>query len=223
MSLIVKDIIKRAMRMHGALASGSDPDATETADYLVALNTLKRSMFGTLIGPRLSPQSVTGVAAQAERGGEYQVTATGAFALTAPANPKSGSRFGVVDAGFNFTTNPCTILGNGQRINSAASYVLSTNGLNARFWFRGDTGNWTLEADYATVFDVIEFPDVLIAYLPYLLNVAIAPEIGADLRPEVVALASEGRAAFARTNASRGADVVDSIIGLASGQPQQAA
>ena len=50
----------------------------------------------------------------------------------------------------------------------------------------------------------------------------IAAEIGADLRPEVVAGAQEGREAFARAYASRGANVVDSVIGLAQPQPQQA-
>ena len=171
MSLTVKDVIKRAMRMHGALASGADPDATESADYLIAMNTMKRALFGTLIGPRLSPQSVTGAAAQAERGGEYEIAATAAFTLTAPANPKAGSRFGVVDTGLNFATFNCTVSAPGRLINgAAANYVMNTNGQRQRFWFRGDTGNWVLEADYATIFDAIEFPDPLIAYLPYMLS-----------------------------------------------------
>ena len=223
-SLIVKDVIKRAMRMHGALASGNDPDATESADYLIALNTMKRAMFGTLIGPRLSPQSVTGVAAQAERGGEYEIAAAAPFTLTAPANPRSGSRFGVVDAALNFATFNTTVTAPGRLINGlAANYVMNTNGARQRFWFRGDTGNWVIEADYVTLFDVIEFPDALIAYLPYMLNVVIAGEIGADLRSEAVALAAEGRQLFARVYGARGANVVDSVIGLAPAQPAQAA
>ena len=222
MSLTVKDVIKRAMRMHGALASGADPDATESADYLIAMNTMKRAMFGTLIGPRLSPQPAPGTAAQAERGGEYEVVATAAFTLTAPANPRSGSRFGVVDAALNFATFNCAVSAPGRLINGVAgNYVLNTNGARQRFWFRGDTGNWVLEADYVTIFDVIEFPDPLIAYLPYMLAVVIAPEMGNAVTPLIAGGAQEGREAFARAYASRGVNVVDSVIGLGAPQPQQ--
>ncbi len=164
MSLLVRDVIKRAMRMQGALASGADPNADEATDYLLALNTMKRAMFGTLIGPRLSPQSVTGASGQAERGGLYQVNVAAAFALSAPATPRAGSRFGVADAGFSFLTYPCSVLGNGQLINGVTTaYVMNVNGQSARFWFRADTGNWILEADYVAITDPIEFPDPLIA------------------------------------------------------------
>ena len=87
MTLTVLDIIKRAMRLHGTLASGDTPAAPDTTDFLLALNTMKRAMFGTLIGPRLSPQSVTGASGQAERGGEYQVGSGGGIrpiTLTGP-------------------------------------------------------------------------------------------------------------------------------------------
>ena len=50
MSLNVHDVITRALRLLGALASGDEPDAEQMADALEAFNTLKRSWFGTLIG-----------------------------------------------------------------------------------------------------------------------------------------------------------------------------
>ena len=212
---VVRDVINRAARLNGSIATGDVPSADELNDAMLSLNIMKRAMFGTLIGTRLSPQDCSGLTmAQAENGGEYQIPAVG-FLLTAPANPRSGARFGVVDANLNFATTPCTIARNGRLLNdSASNLVLTVNGQNVRFWFRGDTGNWIEEADYQTPDDAIEFPEALIAYMPNMLAVAIAAEYGADLRQDVVAAAVEGRQAFARAYARRGRNQVDPPIGV---------
>lgn len=215
-------VIQRAGRLLGSLATGDVPSADELADYMVALNSLKRSMFGTIIGQRLSPQDCTGLTAiQAENGGEYQIPAA-TFTITAPTNPRSGSRFGVVDASLNFATNNCTVARNGRLLNgAAANLVLSTNGQNIRFWFRGDTGNWCEEADYVTPDDTIEFPEALVVYLPNMLAVAVAAEYGGELRQDVIAGANEGRQAFARQYARRGRSQADMPIGVDIGGPSQ--
>ncbi len=58
------------MRLQGSIGSGDDPSADEMTYGLTALNSLKPSWFGALIGPRLSPQDLTGLASnQAENGG----------------------------------------------------------------------------------------------------------------------------------------------------------
>ncbi|MGH7011221.1 MAG: hypothetical protein ACREEX_10325, partial [Caulobacteraceae bacterium] len=61
----------------------------------------------------------------------------------------------------------------------------------------------------------IQFPDSLIAYLPYMLAAVIAPEFGADLRADIIAGASEGREAFARAYGRRGRAALSPPIGLA--------
>jgi hypothetical protein len=128
MSLSVHDVICRALRLLGALASGDEPDAEQMADALEAFNTLKRSWFGTLIGARVTQQSVAASPTQAENGGEYAVSAL-TLTLTAPANPRAGARFGVVDAALAFPTHNCTVSPNGVQIEgSTASLVLSTAG-----------------------------------------------------------------------------------------------
>jgi hypothetical protein len=224
MSLSPRDVLKRSLRLLGVLAAGDDPGADDLTDAMTALNTLKGSLFGTEIGQRLSVQDLTGLtAAQAEAGGEYAIPAV-AFTLTAPGKPRAGDRFGITDPNLVFGASPLTINRNGRLLNGAASNLsVSVAGAHVRFWYRGDTGNWVEEADFATPDDVIEFPDALIAYLPYMLAVALAPEFGADLRPDIAALAAEGRAAFARAYGRRGRLGLDpSFAAPGVGQPQQA-
>ena len=214
MSLTVRDVIKRAGRMHGCWASGDEPDADEAMDALISYNSMKRALFGTVIGPRLSPRRAPGGACQAESGGEYQIPPV-AYTITAPPNPRSGARFGVVDAGLNFSAQPCTVLGNGQLVNgSPGVQSLTANGQSVRFWFRGDIGDWVIEGDAEGLDTPIEFPDSLIAYLPNMLAMVIAAEYGSDLRQDVIAGAQEGRAAFARAYARRGRSPFDAPLGL---------
>jgi hypothetical protein len=223
MSLNVLQVIQRALRLHGVIAAGATPGASDAADALTALNAVKRAWFGTLIGPRLGPIALTGTTGQAENGGEYQIPGGAAFTLTAPANPKAGARFGVVDTGLSWTSYPLTINPNGRQIGgSAANATIGTAGQNTRYWFRGDTGAWIAEADFASLTSAIEFPDSVIAYLPYMLAVALAAEYGADVRQEVAFAAGEGRALLARMYGRRGRGQPEGSIGLPQALQSQA-
>lgn len=203
------------MRLNGNLDAGRMATADELADGLFALNTVKRNLFGAIIGPRLSAQSVAATlsGAQAENGGEYQIPGV-TFTLTLPANPKSGARVGVADAGLGFGTNPCTVARNGRLLEGAAAdLTLGVAGEGRRWWFRGDTGDWVREADYAGADDVIDFPADLAVFLPYMLCVAWAAEFDATLRPDVIQGAARGEAAFARQYGRRGVNQVDGALG----------
>ncbi len=208
-------MISRSFRLLGTLAAGEAPDADDAAMALIALNAMKRAWFGTLIGPRLSPIGLSGASGQAENGGEYMIPGGAAFTLAAPAGPRAGSRFGAVDATLGFGANSLTITHPGRLMNgSAAPYVVATPGRNTRWWYRGDTGNWVLEADYATLNDATEFPDSVVAYMPYMLCVAMAAEFSAELTSEVLAGALEGRAVLVRMYGRRGRAGLDGPIGL---------
>ena len=140
-----------------------------------------------------------------------------AFTLAAPSAPRAGDRFGVVDTTLNWSSHPLTVVPGGRLINgAAANALLATSGQNTRWWFRGDVGAWVAEADAASLTSAIEFPDPVIAYMPYMLALAIAAEYEADLRPEVVAAAQEGRAVLARTYGRRGRGQAEGPIGLAA-------
>lgn len=223
MSLNIGQVIDRALRMHGVIADGANPSASVGADMLVAANAMKRAWFGALIGPRMSAQAFAAGSSsgQAETGGEYVVPSGAAFTVNAPLNPRSGARFGVIDGGPDFAANPCTVQANGRLIGPpggtpTTSAVLSSNGQAARWWFRGDSGTWTLEQDWPGLTSAIEFPDTIIAYMPHMLAVEIASEFGADITAEMAQGAMEGRQALARSYARRGLAALDGVIGLAA-------
>lgn len=215
MSLDARDIAKRAYRKLGSLASGDDPTAEEMADLFQALQGMLRSLAGTVIGPRLSPQAMTG-SMQAENGGMYQAVLGAAANLTAPLNPKGGSRFGVADAAAAFGANPLTILRNGRLFQGAAANLpLAVNGFTGVWFFDPDTANWVLEQDLADLTTVPPYPDRLIDFLPDMLAVFFAGEVGADvLTQDVISLASSGLQAFARNYGRRGRNQIDPPAGF---------
>jgi hypothetical protein len=217
MSLNALGVISRAFRLLGTLAGGDTPGANDAVDALAGFNAMKRAWFGTLIGPRLTSIGLSGASGQAENGGEYAIPPN-TFLLSAPGNPRPGDRFGVVDVNFSFSgATPCSILRNGRLLNGAAgNIVFSTAGQAGRFWYRGDTGNWVAEGDTLTLTSVIEFPDHIIAYMPYMLAVAMAAEFSADLTAEIEAANLEGRAVLARTYGRRGRAQPEGPIGLGS-------
>lgn len=215
MSLNALGVIARAFRLLGTLAGGDVPGANDAADALSAFNAMKRAWFGTLIGPRLTSIGLSGMSGQAENGGEYAIPAN-TFVLSAPSNPRPGDRFGVVDVNASFSAmTPCSILRNDRLlIGLPANIVLSTSGQTARFWYRGDTGNWIQEADTPTLTSALEFPDPIIAYMPYMLAVAMAGEFSADLTAEIEGANLEGRAVLARTYGRRGRAQPEGPLGL---------
>lgn len=213
MTMTVREVIKAALRQMGGLASGDEPAADEVTDALTAYNNMVRAAFGTIIGPRLSPQAAA-ASLTAEPGGQYQIAAS-AMTITLPANPRNGARVGVVDANLNFATNNCTVSRNGRLLEgAAANLTLSVAGTNRTWFFRGDTGNWTREAD-ALIDDTPYFPDPLVSYLPAMLAMHIVSEYGGEIRPDVVAKAIEGREAFKRVFSRRGRNQADAPIGAA--------
>lgn len=194
--MTVLDIIKRAMRMNGTLAADDDPSASEAQDSLLAYNQMVRSLFGTVIGPRVSPgQAIVDLTAISGR--VYTVGAQ-TVTITLPYNPRSGARVGVADGNAGLATYNATINRNGRLLEgSASNIVLDGNGTVRTWFYRGDTSNWERERDLDLT-DTPYFPDELISRLPWMLAFMLASEFGADLRPDVAQQATEGRQHFNR-------------------------
>ncbi len=220
--MLVRDAIERAMRLLGALSSGDSPTAEEMADAMLAFNSLKASWFGTLIGGRISEQIVAAGSPniQAENGGEYSVPGGLAFTVFAPANPVSGARFGVADAGLAFGTTACTVNPNGRLVNGAgANLTLGVSGVGGRWWYRGDSGGWIQEADWTDPTDALEFPEAVSAWFPYMLAMALAAEFNTEVRQDVIAADTLGRTVMARTYGPRGRNLLDQPLGAPWPQP----
>lgn len=212
MSLTGRDIIKRGMRLLGAVATGEDPTADEMADGLTALNDMTRGLAGVVIGPRLSPRPMAS-AMQAENGGLYQVALTSPATLTGPLRPKSGARFGIIDVNGNLATYNLTVARNGQRLEGgSANLTLNANNTQRIWFFDADSGNWVREADMASIDASPPYPDRLIDLMPAMLAVFMGAEYGGDIRQDVVTSAIIGMQAFARTYGRRGVNQIDTPI-----------
>jgi hypothetical protein len=156
-----------------------------------------------VIGPRLEARA--GATGTVLNGAVYQVGAT-SITLTLPANPRDGWRFGVADATGTLSTFNTIVAPNGRQIEGAsASLTLSTNDTHRSWFFRGDTGNWVREADFAAS-DDIYFPDDLIRGLSGMLAVALAEEYGREPPAIAIGTAQRGEALFRERYGRRGMD-----------------
>lgn len=209
--MTVLDIIKAAMRINGTIAAGDEPEASDAQDSLDAFNRMVRSMFGTVIGPRVSPAgaiiNLTGIS------GRTYVVGSQTITITLPYNPRSGARVGVADGNAALATYPVTIARNGRLLEGAASNItLSTNGATRSWFFRGDTGNWERERDLVLT-DTPYFPEELNARLPWMLAFMLMSEFGAEIRPDVAQMATEGRQHFNRVYGRNGRSRADAPFG----------
>lgn len=194
MATTVEQLITRSTRMMGIIGDGATLSASEADDALTVFNQVQRSLFGTLIGVKLSPETV---ATGTVRNGALYESGAATATLTCPANPKAGWRFGVSDARGTLSGNAVTVAPNTRKFKgSTSNATLNTNGLSETYFFRDDTGDWVLEADLALT-DNVYFPDELMGGLAAMLAVALANEYGKEAPPATQRRATEGEAAFA--------------------------
>lgn len=209
--MTVLDIIKAALRINGTIAAGDEPEAGDAQDSLSAYNRMVRSMFGTVIGPRVSPKGLT--ASTTAISGRIYSVGSQTLTITLPYDPRSGSRVGVADGNAGLATYPVTIARNGRLLEGSASNITLNGNGDARQWFfRGDTANWERERDL----DLTEepyFPDELVSRLPWMLAFMLMSEFGAEIRPDVAQMATEGRQHFNRVYGRNGRSRADAPFG----------
>lgn len=209
--MTVLDIIKAALRINGTLAAGDEPSPEEAQDSLGAYNRMIRAMFGTVIGPRVSPAGA--IINTTAISGRIYIVGSQTLIITLPYNPRSGARVAVVDGNDNLATAPVTIARNGRLLEGAASNVtMNTNGEERAWFFRGDTGNWERERDLILT-DSPYFPEELVSRLPWMLAFTLMSEFGAEIRPDVAQMATEGRQHFNRVYGRNGRIRADAPFG----------
>lgn len=166
----VSQLITDAYQYNNLVALSVIPNAAEQAKALRYLNRIFRSVFGNELGESLSSwryDSVYGLRPTALQANDLRyysnnrppantrvvANLTAAATITLPSVPQDGARFALQDATRNFATYPMTVSANGRLIENATQVVLNTNGSNAEWFFREDTGNWAKIADLALTDD----------------------------------------------------------------------
>jgi hypothetical protein len=197
--MLVREIIKQAMRSAGVLDAGHEPTPLQAQAALDALNGLQRSMMGVEIGPRLDAVGAT-TSATGVYGGSYQMKLSAIATLTFPAEPQPGWRIGYADMASNFATYNLTVAPNNRLISTAvgtyqsANVTVSTNGASAAYFFREDAG-WTLEQDWALT-DTPYFHVSFHTALADMLALVLFPQYETAAPGHLVANAQRGRDVF---------------------------
>lgn len=172
---IASVIVSRAFRRDNLIPVGTNPSTAEAAEGLAMLNTIIDTLFGNEIGEPLMewpvppPQRTAPVAAQYPLlppasdllSTQYpyppcnvRLMASNTVATTVYLQnlPNDGARVAFVNLGI---TANLTLDGNGRKIDSSTTVVLTSISTNKTWFYRTDTGAWT---SLATLTDSDEMP-----------------------------------------------------------------
>lgn len=201
-------IIKRALRINGDLATGATPETSIQTESLEALNAMIESWQNeklTIYDTREDSVTITPSTAT------YTVGSGGSFNIPRPSfiesvfirnnsidymlKPISDREYASIPDKSATTDVP-------SHYNYKASYSTGTLTLYPiptvayTLYLR----SWRVIAGFATTGDSVSLPPGYEDALAYNLAVRIAPESGTQLRPDVIQLATETKAAIKRTN-----------------------
>lgn len=181
---LISTIIRDAYRESNLIAITADPTTAEQTEGLRLLNRLVPSLFGNEAGDPLEtvPVGRNNVNVDVEPtlsdnivplNSRLVLNLTAAKTLYLSPKPQDGSRLAVIDKSGNLSTYNLVLRGNGYTIAGAATATLSTNSLSREYFFRADTGDWSLladlEADDSSPFPQ-KFDDMLVIGLAIRLN-----------------------------------------------------
>lgn len=172
---LVSQIITDAFRMSNLIAIGTTPTADEQTEALRYLNRIVKSVFGNEAGEQLAAFPL-GDRNRSRPGGypwygeepgnDWFVPKNVRLVLNLDSDvtvylhpsPDDGSRFAVTDPSEILATNSLTVNGNGNRIETALSVLLNTNGLDSEWFYRADLANWAKYAPLVAA-DTFPFPE----------------------------------------------------------------
>lgn len=187
---LASEAIQRAHRESNLIAAGASPTTTQAAEGLVLLNNILTATLGFAAGEELTDINIGGEHDQAWTTNDYipqnarlVLNLTSSRTLNLHPSPYEGQRVAIVDTGGNLATANLTLDGNGRRIESATTAVLSTNSLSREWFYRADTGNWTRLAVLSDS-DSLPFPGEFDDYFIILLAMRLNPRFGRQLAVE---------------------------------------
>lgn len=212
----ITEVIKGAFNLIGRLGPGRSPGPSEKARALTVLNELVDSWSGErLMVPQIIPKTWALVNGQQE----YEIGPGAAdFDWPRPVRIQAANII------YCDLRTPLRLL-NPQEWSSVDEWLINETGLtgilpralwndqdypisNLTLWPIPATDNTTLElfvweemATYAAYTDIVNLPPAYERALRYNLAVAIAPEVGKGVPPNVAQIAAEAKATIARQNA----------------------
>lgn len=198
----LRQIIIDAFRQSNLVASGETPEAAEFDEGLRKLQTFIDSTYGYEIGENLQPlnfgsANLTNPYAKRDDLDDYVKASYVPSNILLRANnetpcvlfldpaPMDGAMIGIIDIAGNFTTNSVTLNGNGNNIEGFSSVTLATNGVNKKWFYREDLGNWLPITDL-TANDEMPFPSKFDDYFITSLAMRLNPMYGVETRPETM-------------------------------------
>lgn len=196
----VTQIITDAYRQSNLVAVGASPTAAEQVEALRFLNRIVKSVFGNEVGDPLDAFPLGGENISRPSGfpwygstpdEEWFVPKNARLVLNLNESidlylhpmPNDGTRFAVSDMANSLAAFPVTVHGNGRLIEEVTSITLNTNGLDAEWFFRADTGNWARYSPLVGA-DTFPFPEEFDDYFITMLAIRLNPAYGIQLDPQ---------------------------------------
>lgn len=198
---IVTQIITDAFRQSNLLAIGVEPTTLQKDEALRYLNRLVKSTFGNEAGDAFVSFPVGRNGIQRPSGYPWWDTVPDndwfvpidnriMLNLDSPIgdlwlhpDPGDGARFALIDVAQTLSQFPVEVHGNGRRIETNTSIVLSTDGLDREWFYRADLGNWQLYSPMVLV-DVFCFPEEFDDFFITMLAIRLNPSYGSQLDPQ---------------------------------------
>lgn len=189
---LASTIIQKAYRESNLIPIGASPSANQSTEALDHLNAILLSSVGFEAGDELTDFNYGGDSEfdQADYFTEWVddnvrlvLNLSAAATIELDPRPYEGQRFAIVDAGNTLDTFNLTIDPNGRKIEGAATLVLSTEGINRQWLYRGDTANWVRITSLATS-DDMPFPEEYDPFYIIMLAARINPSYGQSISPE---------------------------------------
>lgn len=209
---LVSQIITDAYRQSNLLAIGASPTTAQQTEALRYVNRIVKSVLGNEAGARLEPFPIGRNNVDRPFGYPwYDDTPSNDWfvpkdkrlvlnldrSLTLYLHPKpdDGTRVGVSDVSDNLATYNLVLDGNGRTIEDANTLTLSTNGLNAEWFYRSDLGNW-MRVTNLQLGDEFPFPEDFDDMFITMLAMRLNPAYSVEMDQQSAAVFTRSRAQF---------------------------
>ena len=223
---LISSIIADAFRESNILPLGKAPSANQSTEALRLLNATISAIYGGDAGENLtdwplgnfgreSPQYDLGYTDYSidHPNINRRLIAVNEAAKTVYLTlwPQDGSRMGIADPFGRLAAFPVTLDANGRTIETAATIVLNTNGLNREWFYRADLGGW-VRLTALVAGDSLPFPSEFDELFIILLAIRLNPRYGRALGEQSAVVLKQGRRDFvARYLQSQPLEIDDSI------------